>query len=336
MFAASGMAIQKQSPKLTLTDRIDIIKNKRFFPLAFPLAMLAVLVVLFAVLTGGQFLQGSVVKNIFNQSFIVGTMATAVAFIYSTGNIDFSVGNVMGLACVFGALAYEVTESMPVMIAVTLVGGIALMMCNCTLCIACHIKPAMVAIVAMSIYSALCTVLVGADPIRVDYQAGKALEGGFRYGTFILYFLVCLILYHRTAIGRKLRFIGGNETCAVQTGINTTKAQIIAFVFAGVGVGLAGVYQTIRTTSVAQTVGSGMGMDVMLATVLGGMSIFGGTKSNVYAGLIGAITVTVLNTGLLMLGVSSTMIQGVRGVIFLLLVFLNSERQKTLPSRQQF
>ena len=122
----------------------------------------------------------------------------------------------------------------------------------------------------------------------------------------------------------------------MQTGINTTKAQIIAFVFAGVGVGLAGVYQTIRTTSVAQTVGSGMGMDVMLATVLGGMSIFGGTKSNVYAGLIGAITVTVLNTGLLMLGVSSTMIQGVRGVIFLLLVFLNSERQKTLPSRQQF
>ena len=180
MSAASGMAIQKQSPKLTLADRIDIIKNKRFFPLAFPLAMLAVLVVLFAVLTGGQFLQGSVVKNIFNQSFIVGTMATAVAFIYSTGNIDFSVGNVMGLACVFGALAYEVTESMPVMIAVTLVGGIALMMCNCTLCIACHIKPAMVAIVAMSIYSALCTVLVGADPIRVDYQASKALEGGFR------------------------------------------------------------------------------------------------------------------------------------------------------------
>ena len=79
-----------------------------------------------------------------------------------------------------------------------------------------------------------------------------------------------------------------------------------------------------------------MGTDVMLATVLGGMSIFGGTKSNCFAGLIGAITVTILNKGLLMIGVSSTMIQGIRGIVFLLLVYLNSERQKTLPSRQQF
>ena len=114
------------------------------------------------------------------------------------------------------------------------------------------------------------------------------------------------------------------------------KTQYISFLFAGVGVGLAGVYQTIRTANVASTVGTGMGTDVMLATVLGGMSIFGGTKSNCFAGLIGAITVTILNKGLLMIGVSSTMIQGIRGIVFLLLVYLNSERQKTLPSRQQF
>ena len=86
----------------------------------------------------------------------------------------------------------------------------------------------------------------------------------------------------------------------------------------------------------AATVGTGMGTDVMLATVLGGMSIFGGTKSNCYAGLLGAITVTMLNKGLLMMGIPSTSIQLFRGIIFLLLVYLNSEHQKTLPSRQQF
>ena len=138
------------------------------------------------------------------------------------------------------------------------------------------------------------------------------------------------------AIGRKLRFIGGNEKCAEQTGINKTKTLYQSFLFAGIGVGLAGVFQTLRTANVASTVGAGMGMDVMLATVLGGMSIFGGTKSNCFAGMIGAVTVTILDKGLLMMGVSSTMIQGVRGIIFLLLVFLNSERPKTLPSRQQF
>ena len=65
-------------------------------------------------------------------------------------------------------------------------------------------------------------------------------------------------------------------------------------------------------------------------------SIFGGSRSNAYAGLLGALTVAALNKGLLMVGVSSAFIQGIRGVIFLLLVWMNSERQNLLPSRVQF
>lgn len=322
--------------RLTLWDRIDIIKNTRFFPLAFPLSMLVVVFLLFTALTGGGFLRKTVLMGIFNQSLIVGTMATAVCFIYTTGNIDFSVGAVMGLACTIGALAYQATGSMTVMLIVTTLAGLVLMMFNCTLSVVAGVKPAMVAIVAQSVYGAITTTLVGANPIGVDNSICKMLEGNYRYIAFIAYFVICLIIYHKTEIGRKLRFIGGNENCAVQTGINSMKCQYLSFLIAGVGVGLAGTFQTMRTANVAFNTGAGMGMDVMLATVLGGMSIFGGTKSNAYAGVIGAITVTMLNKGLLMIGVSSTMIQGVRGIVFLLLVFLNSERQKTLPSRQQF
>ena len=298
--------------------------------------MLVVVFLLFTALTGGGFLRKTVLMGIFNQSLIVGTMATAVCFIYTTGNIDFSVGAVMGLACTIGALAYQATGSMTVMLIVTILAGLVLMMFNCTLSVVAGVKPAMVAIVAQSVYGAITTTLVGANPIGVDNSICKILEGNYRYIAFLVYFVVCLIIYHKTEIGRKLRFIGGNENCAVQTGINSMKCQYLSFLIAGIGVGLAGTFQTMRTANVAFNTGAGMGMDVMLATVLGGMSIFGGTKSNAYAGVIGAITVTMLNKGLLMIGVSSTMIQGVRGIVFLLLVFLNSERQKTLPIRQQF
>lgn len=336
MSTQTAAAAPERQVRLTLWDRIDIIKNTRFFPLAFPLAMLVVVFLLFTALTGGGFLRKSVLMGIFNQSLIVGTMATAVCFIYTTGNIDFSVGAVMGLACTIGALAYQGTGSMTVMLIVTVLSGLVLMMFNCTLSVVAGVKPAMVAIVAQSVYGAITTTLVGANPIGVDNSVCKMLEGNYRYIAFIAYFVICLIIYHKTEVGRKLRFIGGNENCAVQTGINSMKCQYLSFLIAGVGVGLAGTFQTMRTANVAFNTGSGMGMDVMLATVLGGMSIFGGTKSNAYAGVIGAITVTMLNKGLLMVGVSSTMIQGVRGIVFLLLVFLNSERQKTLPSRQQF
>ena len=336
MATNTAAAAPERQVKLTLMDRIDILKNHRFFPLAFPMSMLVLVFVIFVALTGGDFLKKSVMMGIFNQSLIVATMATAVCYIYTTGNIDFSVGAVMGLACTLGAMTYQSTGSMLAMIIVTLLGGLLLMMFNCTLSVVCGVKPAMVAIFAQSIYGAITTTLVGANPIGVDYNVCKTLEGNYRYIAFILYFVVCLIIYHKTAVGRKLRFIGGNETCAIQTGINSVKSQYIAFLVAGIGVGIAGTFQTLRTANVSYNTGNGMGMDVMLATVLGGMSIFGGTKSNAFAGVIGAITVTMLNKGLLMVGVSSTMIQGVRGIVFLLLVFLNSERQKTLPSRQQF
>jgi ribose transport system permease protein len=330
------MTTKEISTKMTFIDKVDEIKSKRLFPLIFPLATLAVLLVLFEILTTGKFFTTNVMVGILNQSIIIGIMATSVSFIYSTGDIDFSVGSAMGLAMVIGAIVYQMTSSSILMIVTALLSGLVLMLFNCVLGVTFHVKSAMVAIVAMSVYSAITVQVVGATPFQLNYNECKALEGPYRYISFAVYFCICLLLYHKTSIGRKLRFIGGNEECSRQTGININKSRYIAYIFAGVGVGLAATLQMIRTANVASGTGTSMGMDVMLATVLGGMSIFGGSKSNAYAGLIGAITVTVLNKGLLMLGVPSTLIQGARGVIFLLLVFLNSERSSLLPSRQQF
>ena len=214
--------------------------------------------------------------------------------------------------------------------------GIILMVFNCTLSVVFQIKTVTVAIVMIQLYSAIVSEILGPDSLKVDYSVCKMLENaGFRYAMFLGYFILCIIVYHFTPVGRRLRFVGGNPNCADQTGISAKRSTYVSFFMAGIGVGVASIFTIIRSGSVSTEVGSGMGMDVMLATVLGGMSIFGGARSNAYAGLMGALTVSALNKGLLMTGVSSTAIQGVRGIVFLLLVFLNSERPSTLPTRQQ-
>lgn len=329
----------KVAPKkadLKIGDSIDIIKNSRGFPLIFPLSMLVLIILVFSIATQGKFLSLNVITGIFNQSLIIGVMATAVSFIFTTGNVDFSVGAAMALASAIGAAVYQTTQSMTICVIVTIIAGFGLMLLNCTMSVLFNVKSAMVAIIAMSLYTAITQEIIGAAPLKIDFKVAKVLEGNFRYISFVAYFAACYILYHKTAIGRKLRLIGGNEECAKQTGINDKKIQYVAFAIAGIGVGLGGTFQLLRSGSAAVTVGGSTGMDVMLATVLGGMSIFGGSRSNTYAGLIGALTVTALNKGLLMMGVSTTLIQGVRGLIFLLLVFLVSERPKTLPVKQQF
>ena len=307
---------------LTLKERLNIIRESRYFLMVFPFAMLAVIVLVFTAATQGQFFRMSVFTSIFSQAVIIGTCATGVSFIYSNGNLDISIGSVLGLSATLGVMVFTATGNAALMIIVMILAALLLMAFNCTMSVVCHIKTITVAIVVTQIYGAISTLLIGGTgSIDIDYNVAVQLEdGGFRYISFILYFVFCIVLYHLTRVGRELRFLGGNENCAVQTGISNARATYISFLVTGLGV----------------ETGNNLGMDVMLATVLGGMSIFGGARSNAYAGILGALTVAALNTGLLMAGVSSAWIQGIRGIIFLILVWMNSERQALLPSRVQF
>lgn len=328
----------KTELNLSIAERIRIVRSSHWFLLSFPFVMLGAIILFFGIYTKGNFFRPSVLKGILSQSIIIGTCATGVAFIYSNGNLDISIGAVMGLSATVGVLVYNATGNTILFVLVGVAMAVALMAFNCTLSAVFHIKTITVAIVVMQIYSAITTVLVGGTgEIKIPYEISVLLEqGGFRYFAFFGFFVFCLILYHTTKIGRELRFLGGNEICAKQTGMNNIRSTYISFLVTGIGVGFASLFSVIDVSTVSVETGNNLGMDVMLATVLGGMSIFGGSHSNTYSGLIGALTVVALNKGLLMAGVSSAFVQGIRGVIFLVLVYLNSERQELLPAREQF
>ena len=312
MNATASVKTNDRELHLSLKERVEVIRSNRYFLMIFPFAMLALMIVIFGVATQGRFFKPSVLKGILSQAIIIGTCATGVAFIYSNGNLDISIG----------VLAHNATGSVSVFVLVSVGTALALMAFNCTMSVVCHIKTITVAIVVTQIYGAITTLLIGgAGKIEIPYEVSSGMEdGGFRYIAFFAYFLFCVIIYHYTKVGRELRFLGGNESCAQQTGMSNAKATYISFLMTGLGVGLAAVFSVIDVSAVSVETGNGLGMDVMLATVLGGMSIFGGARSNAYAGLVGALTVAALNKGLLMVGVSSALIQGIRGVIFLALV----------------
>ena len=328
--------VTKTKPNLSIREKLNIIKGNRFVTIAIPFVLLLLIIVIFNPLTDNRFFSKNVLTGILNQGMIIATFAVGVSFIYTTGNLDISIGSAMALAATIGALLFNMTGSVFLMVVSSMVVGVALMLFNCTMSAIFRVRCITVAIVMMQIYSAIEAKILGAEELRVDLEICRQLEnGGFRYIAFALFFILALVVFHFTKVGRALRFIGGNDECARQSGISSRKYIYISFLIAGLGVGLAAVFTIIRVSSISIETGSGMGIDVMLATVLGGMSIFGGAKSNSYAGLTGALIVSALNKGLLMIGVSVTIIQGIRGVIFLALVFLNSERQDTLPSRQQ-
>lgn len=323
---------------LTRKEKFSLSWFGRYYKELLPFAYLFIIIIGFGIATGGSLFRRSVLIGILDQALIYATISTSVCMIYSSGNLDISIGNAMAVSAIFAVMLFQSTSSLPVMFISCIVIAIGLMLFNCVLSTYFSLKPATVGIVMMSVYSLIQSSLLGNKiNIKIDYATLDILEASpVRYILFFAYIALVVVLFNCTPLGRKARFIGGNANCAEQSGISALSVKFISFIICGLGVGLSGIFTIIRQGGVSLNTGSGFGMECMLATVIGGMSIFGGAKSKAHAGVIGALTVAALNRGLLMVGVSSTIIQGIRGAIFLLLVYMCSEKQATLPAREQF
>lgn len=293
-----------------------------------------VLIVAFSLATGGRFSNARNLQMIFEQALVVGTVATGAVFIFATGNVNISMGATTALVATLAAQAYMATGSVPIMFVAALVCGVLIMGLTALLSTWLNVRVLYVTVVMMTLLASIQMSVLGSSTIQLPYAMTSALDGaGLPLLLFVLFFIFCTVLFHFTALGRKLRYIGINDLCAELTGFKKSRYLFIAFLVAGIGVGLGALSTIVRNGSITTDTCSTLNMDCMLAIVLGGMSCFGGSRSNTYSAIVGAVIVTVLNNGLLMIGVSSTFIQAVRGVVFIILVCASQKRPQGLPSR---
>lgn len=323
------------SARSGLTHKLLKIKENRWLERLLPIGILAILVIFFAMATQGRFIAERNLKIIIDQTLIVATVATGASFIFASGNVNIAMGACTALTATIAAKVYLATGSVIIMVAAALVFGIFLMILCALLSTIFKVRVMFVTIVMMVLLANIKAAILKGENIAFPYEVISALQRNYTsYIVFFLYFLFCFIIFHHTKIGRAIRFVGSNVVCSEQTGISLKKWLMVAFVIAGIGVGLGAFLVIIRSGTITATTASSMNMDCMLAIVLGGMPIYGGSRSKSYAALIGALTVSVLNNGLLMIGVDSTVLQGVRGILFLVLVLAGSERPELLPARE--
>lgn len=318
-----------------MTTALTDLKNSRWLLRILPVFILGVLMVLFQVTTNGSFFNLANLKRILDQTLVVATVSTGAVFIFSGGSINLAMGATTALASTICMTVYLMTSSIPALFATAIVIGVLIMAFSGAISSVLHVPVLFVTVAMMGLLSAMNTFILNGATLALPYAVQVDLrDSNFSYYAFSGYFLIAAVLFHFTSIGRSLKFLGANKRCARLTGLNQVKFEILGFLIAGFGVGFAVIMNLIRSGSVSSTTLSSLNMDVMLAIVLGGMPVFGGSKSRIYAGVIGAVTVAVLNNGMLMSGVPNGLITGVRGLIFLILVIASHKRSEGLPSRQ--
>ena len=305
-----------------------------------PIIGLVLVIVAFTILTDGKLLSTINLQNMANQVIVTALVAIGAVFVYGVGNFDMSLGSGVVLSAVLGAMAAIKTGNLLVCFLVCL--GVSLLLAIVKGIFSAYIEvPFFIfTIVLSTVISSLVLVILGSETTVYLKNAVKPIPSfNFAQMTVInvvclvIYFVFCLFLFNYTPMGSRVKMLGGNKVSANQSGIDYKKMQIVTFLISGIGIALAAFILIIRTRTIsAQTAGS-TGTDVMIALVVGGMPISGGPKSKISAGLIGAMIVTVLNSGLTMMGLTTGAIQIIRGLVFIAVVLVASfsYRGKLLP-----
>ena len=153
------------------------------------------------------------------------------------------------------------------------------------------------------------------------------------FPTVLIWIALVLGIYQyittKTAIGRHLYAVGGNEKATALSGVKTRNVYWFAYASIGLMAGLAGILTAARAKGIDPTYGEGYEMDAIASCFIGGASAYGGV-GKVSGMIVGAVLMGVINQGMNIVGVDSNFQKVVKGLVLLLAVVFDvlSKRQK--------
>lgn len=291
------------------------------------------LIILMAVITiiNSNFLTANNLLNLLLQVTSNALIAFGMTFVILTGGIDLSVGSILALSSAL--TAGLLGSGMPVTLAIliSLILGCILGMMNGLLISYGKLAPFIVTLATMTIFRGATLVYTNGNPITKGLSdtflfqfLGQGYIVGIPFPVIIMFivFIVLYVLLHKTAFGKSVYAIGGNEKAAYISGVKLNKVKIIIYSISGIMASISGLIITSRLSSAQPTAGVSYEMDAIAAVVLGGTSLSGG-KGRILGTLIGALIIGVLNNGLNIIGVSAFWQQVVKGVVILIAVLID-------------
>lgn len=305
-----------------------------------PYIGLIAVIVIFTILTGGALVSGTNLQALLNSVIVTALATLGAVFVFGAGYFDMSLGGCICFSAVLGALATVKSGSLAVGLIVIVAVSLAFGFVKGLFAATVNVPFFIFTIVLGSVLSSVVLVILGAkstvflsDAKREVFNPTTPQMTAINFICLALFLIACVVLFHFTSLGVRVKNMGGNIVSARQSGIDTRRTTITCFLISGVGVAIAAFLLLLRTRSVSGTTAGSVGNDVMIALVLGGMPLSGGPRSKVSAGILGAATITVLNSGLTIMGLATGQIQILRGIIFVVVVFISSfsYRTKLLP-----
>ena len=262
----------------------------------------------------------NLVQTMISQSAALALVAVPLTFSIISRNIDLSVGSLLAL---LGMVLGRVQEFAPLVLAVlaAVAVGAAIGVLQGVLVAKLGLSAIMATLATLIWARGLTLAINDSRPIAVD---GWLVDvANTRWAGFTIAAPLVLVAYvagqwirRRTKIGLYTAAIGGGPDAARRSGIAIDRYVIGQFVATGIVVAVAAALTVGQLGSASPYVGTELELDAIIAVVIGGTSLAGGYGS-VSRTAVGVTFMSVLNSGLLNLGLTDSYYQTARGLALL-------------------
>ena len=301
-----------------------------------PLLGLFLVLLIFGVVVGPQFIRQSNLELIGRQTSIVCIAGLGMTMVIVSAGIDLSVGSTVALTTVVIALLLR-SQASPLIAALWGVGTAALCgILTGLLVTKLRVVPFIVTLGMMLLVRGTAKGL--ADERRIEAPAtwlnGLLRTAGPGHGLALppgLWVMVALaaaasVVMRYTRFGRHIFAIGSNERTARLCGVPVDASKVAVYGMSSALAGVAGVMQFAKLSVGDPTVAVGLELDVIAAVIIGGGSLTGG-RGTILGTMIGAAIMAVIQVGCSQRGLPNWVQQIVTGTIIVLAVALDRFRE---------
>jgi ribose/xylose/arabinose/galactoside ABC-type transport system permease subunit len=294
------------------------------------LSIVALLVVVGAI--NPRYIAERNLQSMFLGNAYIAVAAIGMSMVIISGNIDISVGSLIGvLATLSGTLAVSGFPLIVCWLAPLVVGAMVTGLMGFLVAYM-RIPAIVVSLGMLSILKGGLISVTGGAWIT-DLPAGYALAQMRPLSIPMpVWFMVVLTalaaLWMRySATGRAIYAVGGNAEAARLSGISRRRTIMTVFVIHGVFVGIASVLFATQLSVIQSTVPPNLELTIITASVVGGVSILGGTGT-VIGSTLAAILIAAIGSSLIFVNLSPYWLRAVQGVLILATVLADLMRRR--------
>ena len=299
------------------------------FLMKYVMYLFLILMCIVLTVASDKFLTVTNLMTIIKQISIQSIVAIGMTMIIISGNIDLSVGSLVALCSVSGAMIMN--KGLPMIAAVIASVIIGALVGFITGGVTAKLKlhSFLVTLSLMTALRGLAQTMTNGRPVAgLPSAFGKIASASI--GPVPLLVIYMIVLYaifmyvmKYTAFGRSIYAVGSNQESARLSGINIEMVKTMVFVISGALCGIAGVLLTAKVRSGDPTCANAWEMDTIAGAIIGGTDMNGGE------GKLGLLFVGILANGMVLLGVSAYMQSVIKGLVIFMAVIINSIQKRS-------